>query len=69
MLRASGAQHRYARFLREFRLGHAGREFHQAQAFGGDVEDRELGDDAVDHADAGQREGAFRKQLVVGRPQ
>ena len=49
-------------------LGHPVGELDDLQAAIDDVEDAEIGDDAVDDAHAGQRQGAFLEQLGLAVP-
>ena len=54
---------RHAGLFDRFLAAHAIRKFHQLQAIGGHVEHAQLGDDAVHHAHAGQRQGALGDDL------
>src|SRR5687768_10578215 len=60
---SGGPAEGHAGLLAQLLVRYSRRRFDQLQALVADVEDREVGDDAVDHADAGQRQRAFRQDL------
>ena len=54
---------RHARLFDSLLATHALGQLDQLQPFRGDVEHPQLGDDAIDHAQAGQRQGRFWQQV------